>query len=60
MRKMDFILLVVFLLLLAFIAAMVVTFWRYQAVPDSLITAVLGTGGLELAASAAIKIWGDK
>ena len=35
---------------------MTATFWRFQAVPDTLIQMVLGAGGLESAALAAIKV----
>lgn len=41
---------------LAFIVTMIVTFWRFGSVPDTLIQCVLGAGGIESAALAAIKI----
>ena len=41
--------------LLAFIACMIVTFWRFRAVPDTLIQCVMGAGGVEAAALAWIK-----
>ena len=42
--------------LLAFIAVMTVTFWRFQAVPDTLIQYTLGAGGLEALVLAGIKV----
>lgn len=42
--------------LLAFIFVMVVTFWRFQAVPDTLIQYTLGAGGLEAMVLAGIKV----
>lgn len=50
------VLLVLGLGLLAFIVCMVVTFWKFQAVPDTLIQYTLGAGGLEAVALAGIKI----
>ena len=42
--------------LLAFIACMIVTFWRFQTVPDTLIPYTLGAGGVEALLLAGIKI----
>lgn len=42
MRTMDIILLVVGVLLIAFVVAMIVTFWRFGTVPDTLITCFFG------------------
>lgn len=42
--------------LLAFIACMIVTFWRFRAVPDTLIQYTLGAGGVEALLLAGIKI----
>ena len=42
--------------LLAFIACMVVTFWRFRTVPDTLIQYTLGAGGVEALLLAGIKI----
>lgn len=42
--------------LLAFVVAMMVTFWVKGSVPDTLIQCVLGSGGLECLALAGIKI----
>lgn len=39
-----------------FTVVMVVTFWRFQAVPDTLIQYTLGAGGVESLALAFIKI----
>lgn len=41
---------------LVFIALMVVTYWRFQSVPDTLIQYTLGAGGIESLALAFIKI----
>ena len=56
MNKSDRILVVLGVFLLAFILTMIVTFWVKGAVPDSLIQAVLGAGGIESLALAGIKI----
>ena len=56
MKTSNLVLLVLGLFALAFIIAMTATFWRFQAVPDTLIQMVLGAGGLESAALAAIKV----
>lgn len=50
------VLLVLGVFVLAFIIAMIVTFWKFQSVPDTLITYTLGAGGLEALALAAIKV----
>ena len=42
--------------LLVFIACMIVTFWRFQTVPDTLIQYTLGAGGVEALRLAGIKI----
>ena len=42
--------------LLVFIACMIVTFWRFQTVPDTLIQYTLGAGGAEALLLAGIKI----
>ena len=42
--------------LLAFIACMIVTFWRFRAVLDTLIQYTLGAGGGEALLLAGIKI----
>lgn len=42
--------------LLVFIVIMVITFWVKGSVPDTLIQCVLGAGGLESLALAAIKV----
>ena len=56
MKTSNRVLLVLGIFALAFIVAMTATFWRFQAVPDTLIQMVLGAGGLESAALAAIKV----
>lgn len=55
-KTLDVVLAVVAILLVAFIVAMIVTFWKFQSVPDTLVVAVLGTGGSELVLSAIITI----
>lgn len=39
-----------------FIVAMIVTYWRFQTVPDTLIQYTLGAGGIECLLLAGIKI----
>lgn len=56
MNKSDRILVILGAALLAFIVCMIVTFWVKDSVPDSLIQAVLGAGGIESLALAGIKI----
>lgn len=56
MRTSDRVLLALGAFLLAFIAAMTVTFWRFGAVPDSLVQCTLGAGGVEALLLAAIKV----
>lgn len=56
MKTSNRVLLVMGLFLLAFIAAMVVTYWVKGGVPDTLIQYTLGAGGVEALLLAAIKI----
>lgn len=56
MKTLDKILVIVAIFLFCFIAIMVITFWKFQSVPDVLITCVLGTGTAELIVSALITI----
>ena len=56
MKTSNRVLLVLGLFALAFIIAMTATFWRFQAVPDTLIQYTMGAGGIEAVALAAIKI----
>lgn len=42
--------------LVVFIGVMVLTFWRFGGVPDSLVQYTLGTGGVEALLLAAIKV----
>lgn len=44
------------LFLSLFIVVMIITFWKYQSVPDTLIVAVLGAGGIQSIACAFITI----
>lgn len=39
-----------------FVTAMIVTYWKFESVPDELIKYVLGAGGLEVLVMAGIKI----
>lgn len=50
------ILLAIAIFILLFIVAMIVTYWRYQSVPDTLIQYTLGAGGVECLLLAGIKI----
>lgn len=56
MKTSNTVLLVLGLFVLAFIVCMIVTYWRFQAVPDTLIQYTLGAGGMEALALAAIKV----
>lgn len=42
MKTMDFILVIVGVLLIAFTVTMIITFWRFAMVPDTLITCFFG------------------
>lgn len=55
-KTSSVVLLVMGLFLLVFITIMIVTFWRFQAVPDTLIQYTLGAGGIEAVVLAGIKI----
>lgn len=55
MSKMDKILLILGGFLLAFIICMIVTYWVKGGIPDTLVTMVLGAGGLEAFICAWIK-----
>lgn len=39
-----------------FIVAMIVTYWRFQTIPDTLVQYTLGAGGIECLLLAGIKI----
>lgn len=52
----DRVLVLLGVFLLGFIAAMTVTYWVKNGVPDTLIQCTLGTGGLEALVLAGIKI----
>lgn len=56
MKTSNIVLILLGIFLFLFIVIMVVTFWMYQAVPDTLITAVLGSSGLEALILGLIKI----
>ena len=55
-KTSNVVLVVLGLFLLAFIVAMMVTFWMFQTVPDTLIQYTLGAGGVEAVVLAAIKV----
>lgn len=56
-RKTSIVVLAVLgLFLLAFVVTMIVTYWRFQSVPDTLIQYTLGAGGVEAVVLAGIKI----
>ena len=56
MRTSDRVLLAMGAFLVVFIGVMVLTFWRFGAVPDSLVQCTLGAGGVEALLLAAIKV----
>lgn len=43
MKTMDLILIIVGVLLIAFTVVMIITFWRYAMIPDTLVTCFFGT-----------------
>lgn len=55
-KFIDKIIIVMGIFLAAFIITMIVTFWKFQSVPDTLIEAVLNTGKFEAALTAGITI----
>lgn len=55
-KTSNTVLIVLGLFLLAFIVAMIVTYWVNGAVPDTLIQYTLGAGGVEAMLLAGIKI----
>jgi len=60
MRTRDKILLGLGLFIAGFIVCMIVTYWKFRSVPDTLIQYTLGAGGLEallLAGITVSKIW---
>ena len=57
--KMKFskkIIILMFATMITFIVTMIVTFWRYQAIPDSLIEPFFGFFGIEGGALGVIKV----
>lgn len=56
MNFIDKVLIALGIFLFLFIGFMCLTFWQFQAVPDTLIIGVLGAGGLETIATAFITI----
>lgn len=55
-KTTNTVLVVLGLFFLAFIVTMIVTYWKFQSVPDTLIQMTMGAGGLEATALAAIKV----
>ena len=63
MKTANKVLILLGIFVLAFVVTMIVTFWKFGAVPDTLITYTLGAGGIEALALAGIKIsktWSGK
>lgn len=56
MKVTNIVLIALGLFLLAFVVAMMITFWRFQAVPDTLIDKVLDVSQWEAGALALIKV----
>ncbi len=56
MKTLTKILIILGIFIFAFVAMMVVLFWKFQAIPDTLVTCVLGAGTAELVATAVIEI----
>jgi len=56
MKTLNKILIIVAVFLFLFIGTMCYFFYKFQAVPDTLVTCVLGTGTAELIVSALIEI----
>ena len=55
-KTSNTVLIILGLFVLVFIVTMIITYWRFRSVPDSLIQYTLGAGGIETVALAAIKI----
>lgn len=55
-KTLNTVLIVLGVFLLTFIVTMIVIFCIYQTIPDTLVTCVLGAGGIEAVATAAITI----
>lgn len=56
MKTLDRILLILGIFVGIFVVTMIVTFWVFQSVPDTLIIAVLGSGGTEAVMCALITL----
>ena len=56
MNKLDLILMIIGIFLLAFIVTMIVIFIKFQQTPDTLIEMVLGASGVEAIITGAITI----
>lgn len=60
MKKLDIVLIILSVFLFLFITANLVIFCIYGAIPDTLVSCVLGASGVELVMTAAIKIFQRK
>ena len=60
MKKLDIVLIILSVFLFLFITANLVIFCVYGAIPDTLVSCVLGASGVELVMTAAIKIFQRK
>lgn len=56
MKTLDLVLIILAVFLFVFVVAMMVTFWKFQSVPEALIYAVMGNGGIELISTTFITI----
>ena len=56
MKVTNIVLIALGLFLLAFVVTMMITFWRFQAVPDTLVDKVLDVSQWEAGALALIKV----
>ena len=56
MNKLDKILVIIFVVLMAFIVVTEIQFFMFQNIPDTLVTCILGTGVLELAFTTVIQV----
>lgn len=52
----NWILALIGVFIVIFIVAMIVTYWRFQTIPDTLVQYTLGAGGVECLLLAGIKI----
>lgn len=48
LKTLDLILIILGAFMIAFVVTMIITFWKFQSVPEQLIIAVMGSGSSEL------------